>query len=173
MPPPYTSSQAHVNLRSTKSQFSTSRPIAQTQPTSTASANFQSIFTAALQAYTKKTKKDILSHPLASRLQGCDSPAAIIAVLQDQAGQSDGSWGDGEILAKFLNPTVHVLCAYSQVLGSGMGLVNIPLMCREFWSDACWADIPTGERSLYWYWYSPRGERFDFLLLRASDTSDL
>lgn len=84
-------------------------------------------------AYTKKTKKDIFSHPLASRLRGCDSPAAIIAVLQE--GQLDGSWGGEEILAKFLNPTVNVICAYSQVLGGGIGSVNIPLMCREFWSD--------------------------------------
>jgi hypothetical protein len=53
-----------------------------THPTST-SSNFKSIFDNALKAYKKRTKKD-LKHPLADRIQACDSPSSILVVLQEQ-----------------------------------------------------------------------------------------
>ncbi|KAH8992263.1 hypothetical protein EDB86DRAFT_3244414, partial [Lactarius hatsudake] len=55
-----------------------------TLPTAASLLNFQSIFHASLKAYEKQTKKDLLAHPLAARLNSCDSPADILAVLQDQ-----------------------------------------------------------------------------------------
>ncbi|KAI9462009.1 tRNA synthetases class I-domain-containing protein [Lactarius psammicola] len=45
---------------------------------------FQAIFNAAVQSYQKQTRKDLLTHPLASQLRPCDSTSAIRAVLQDQ-----------------------------------------------------------------------------------------
>ncbi|KAI9462003.1 tRNA synthetases class I-domain-containing protein [Lactarius psammicola] len=45
---------------------------------------FQAIFNAAVQSYQKQTRKDLLTHPLASQLRSCDSTSAIRAVLQDQ-----------------------------------------------------------------------------------------
>jgi len=47
----------------------------------TPSSNFQLIFNNALKAYEKRTKKDLLSHPLAVQLQACDSPSAILSIL--------------------------------------------------------------------------------------------
>ncbi len=96
-------------------------------PTVTAtssSANFQSIFSAALKAYEKQTKRDLLAHPLASQLQKCDSPASILAALQSQVEDFDRAQKSNEILTKWPDPTVNVLLAFSATLGEGVGLVG-------------------------------------------------
>ncbi|KAH9014096.1 ankyrin repeat-containing domain protein [Lactarius hengduanensis] len=65
--------------------------MSQAPSTLTSSSNFRSIFTAALKAYEKKTKNDLLAHPLAARLQACNSPGDILVVLQDEVGVFDQS----------------------------------------------------------------------------------
>ncbi|KAI9436476.1 hypothetical protein H4582DRAFT_2130027 [Lactarius indigo] len=101
-----------------------------TPPTSTGASsshsNFQSIFHASLKSYERRTKKDLLSHPLATRLNSCDSPAAILAVLQDQVQEFEQSRSVDERLTKWLDPTVNVLYAFSATLGEGVGLVFSP-----------------------------------------------
>ena len=92
-----------------------------------ASHNFQVIFGTSLNAYKKRTKQDLTTHPLATQLQACDSPRAILTLLQDQVDQFDR-----ERLTKWLNPTVNVLFALSEVLGEGIGLVNIPSIGHKF-----------------------------------------
>jgi len=93
---------------------------------STPSSNFQSIFNAALKAYEKKTKKDLLVHPLAARLQACNSPGDILTVLQDKVKDFDQSRGGDERLSRWLSPTINVLYAFSATLGVGIGLVFSP-----------------------------------------------
>ena len=92
-------------------------------PAST-SSNFQSIFDAALKAYEKKTKKDLLAHPLAAQLQSCNTPSDILAVLQDKANELDQSMGADERLSQWLNPTINVLYSFSATIGAGVGLVS-------------------------------------------------
>ncbi|KAH9035898.1 hypothetical protein EDB85DRAFT_820998 [Lactarius pseudohatsudake] len=94
--------------------------------TSTSSSNFQSIFNAALKAYEKKTKKDLLAHPLAAQLQACNSPADILLVLQGKVKELDQSRSADERLSRWLNPTIDVLYAFSATLGEGVGLVFSP-----------------------------------------------
>ncbi|KAH9035901.1 hypothetical protein EDB85DRAFT_2112683, partial [Lactarius pseudohatsudake] len=94
--------------------------------TSTSSSNFQSIFNAALKAYEKKTKKDLLAHPLAAQLQACNSPADILLVLQDKVEEFDESRSADERLSRWLNPTIEVLYAFSATLGEGVGLIFSP-----------------------------------------------
>ena len=96
-----------------------------TPPPSTSRSNLDSIFNSAIQAYKKKTGNDITSHPLATELQSCDSPDAILAVLRRHIPSSDQSQGGHEGFAKFLIPTVNVLYAFSATLGEGVGLVII------------------------------------------------
>jgi len=60
--------------------MSSSRP----QTAASSSSNFQQIFNNALKVYEKRTKNDLLLHPLAAQLQACDSPSAILSVLQKQ-----------------------------------------------------------------------------------------
>ena len=96
--------------------------------TSTAAASssrFQAIFDAALKSYQKQTKKDLISHPLASQLQSCDSTNAILAVLQDQVQEFDKSQGGDKRLTAWLGPTVNVLCAFSAAVSGGVGLVSL------------------------------------------------
>jgi hypothetical protein len=93
--------------------------------TSTSTSNFQSIFNAALKVYKKKTKKDLLAHPLAAQLQACKSPGDILAVLQDKVKEFDESRSADERLSRWLNPTINVLYAFSATLGQGVGLVGL------------------------------------------------
>ena len=87
------------------------------------SSNFQSIFSTALKAYEKQTKKDLLAHPLASQLQTCNSPASILAVLQGQVNDIDQARKSDERLTKWLGPIINVLLAFSDALGEGVSLV--------------------------------------------------
>ena len=92
--------------------------------TSTSSSNFESVFSAALKAYNKQTKKDIASHPLATQLKSCDSFSAILAILRTQVQTFDETQGTDERWTKWLDPTVNVLFAFSATLGNGVGVVN-------------------------------------------------
>ena len=95
---------------------------------SSSSSNFQSVFNAALEAYENKTKCKLLTHPLAAQLQSCDSPIAILSVLQDLTKQFDQRRNSDERLTNWLNPTVNVLYAFSDFIGQGVGLVSLNLV---------------------------------------------
>ncbi len=84
------------------------------------SSNFNVIFEKALKAYQKRTKQDLTVHPLASQLQSCDSPAAILTILQGQVDQFIQSRSGDERLRSWLNPTISVLYAFSATLGEGV-----------------------------------------------------
>src|SRR5882762_105164 len=91
--------------------------------TSSTSSNFQGIFYAAIKEYEKKTKKDLLAHPLIGQLQPCTTPADILTVLRGQVQHLDKSTGGGvDKWTKWLGPTVNVLVALSGALGEGVGL---------------------------------------------------
>lgn len=88
------------------------------------SSNFDVIFDKALKAYKQKTKEDLTIHPLAAQLQACDSPAAILTILQHQIDQFNQSRSGDERLRQWLNPTINVLYAFSTTLGGSIALVN-------------------------------------------------
>ena len=88
------------------------------------SSIFQLIINNALEAYKKRTKKDLLAHPLASQLQACDSPTAILNVLQQQVQGVDQSRRSDDRRTKWLDPTVNILYALCDTLGEGVGLVS-------------------------------------------------
>ncbi|KAH9024189.1 hypothetical protein EDB85DRAFT_2150624 [Lactarius pseudohatsudake] len=92
----------------------------QSSPAATSSANFHTIFVAALNAYEKKTKNDLLEHPLAAQLQSCTSSADILALLRDKVEEYDQSKSRDERLSSWLNPTINVLYAFSATLGEGI-----------------------------------------------------
>jgi hypothetical protein len=98
--------------------------MSQTSTATISSSNYQSIFDNAIEAYKKKTKKDIRSHPLLDKLQNCDSPDAVLNVLYEQIPGFDRSCGTDDKLTKWLNPTVNVLCTFSGVIGGGIGLAS-------------------------------------------------
>jgi hypothetical protein len=99
--------------------------------TDTSQSNFVSIFNAALETYKRKTKNDLASHSLLPSLQSCDSPEAILTVLQEQIPAFGQSQNADDGLTKWITPTVNVLYAFSATLGQGVGLVNITMFPRE------------------------------------------
>ena len=80
---------------------------------SSSSSNFRLIINNALDTYQKRTRKDLRAHPLAVQLQTCDTPSAIIAVLQEQVQGLNQSRSTDERWTKWLEPTVNVLHAFS------------------------------------------------------------
>jgi hypothetical protein len=99
--------------------------------TSTSHPNFAPIFNAALEAYKRKTKKDLASHPLLPKLRSCNSPEAILAVLREQIPASSQSRNGDDQLTKWVTPIVGVLYSFSTALGGDIGLVNIGTFPRE------------------------------------------
>jgi hypothetical protein len=96
--------------------------------TSGSQSNFVAIFNAALESYKRKTKEDLVSHPLLPSLQSCDSPEAVLTVLRDQVPAFGQSQNPDDGLTKWVIPTVNVLFLFSGIIGQGVGLVNIKII---------------------------------------------
>ena len=92
---------------------------------SSSESRFQSIFQAALKSYQKQTKKDLLTHPLASQLQSCGSTTAVLTILRDQVREFEKTSEGDERLTKWLGPTVNVLNAFSAAVSGGVSLVSL------------------------------------------------
>lgn len=99
--------------------------------TSTRHSNYVSMFDAALEAYRRKTKNDIAKHPLHITLQTCNSPEAIVTVLQEQISAFSQFRNGDDRLTKRITPTVNVLYSFSATLGGAVGLVNIRMFSRD------------------------------------------
>jgi hypothetical protein len=103
-----------------------------TEPsTSTSHSKFVPLFNAALEAYKRKTKKDLASHPLLPSLQSCSSPEAVLTVLREQIPGFSESHNNDDGLTKWVTPTVNVLYAFSDTFGQGIGLVSSELFLHE------------------------------------------
>ena len=89
-------------------------------PTTSSSPNFQLIFNNALETYKKRTKNDLLAHPLVAQLQNCTSSSAVLALIHQQV---QGLQRGDDMLTKWLDPTVRVLHALSETVGEGVSLV--------------------------------------------------
>ena len=98
-----------------------------TLPTPASSSNFQLIFDNALRAYERRTKKDLRNHPLAAKLQDCNSPSNILDVLQQQVEELNQSQRRDEVWTRWLDPTVNVLHAFSGTLGDHVTSVCLAL----------------------------------------------
>ncbi|KAH9030417.1 hypothetical protein EDB85DRAFT_1433476 [Lactarius pseudohatsudake] len=98
----------------------------QPEASSSSSPNFQPIFEKALQEYKRKTGKDLTTHSLAAEIKACDSPEAILTVLEGKVNELNQSRSSDERLTKWLNPTVNILNALSATLGEGFGSVFPP-----------------------------------------------
>ena len=90
------------------------------------SSHFRVLFESALQDYQKQTGTTLASHPLAEKLQNCDSAESVTALLQEQARAfTEFRGGDGKIM-KSLTTVVSVLytLSASTALGGAIGLVR-------------------------------------------------
>ena len=92
-----------------------------------ATSNYQVIFDNSLEAYKKKTKKELRSHPLFPKLQACNTPDAVLTVLREQIPSFDRSHstsGTNDKLTNWLNLTVNVLYSFSEAIGASIGMVS-------------------------------------------------
>jgi len=89
------------------------------------SVRFQALFGPALQAYEKMAGVSLTQHPLAVKLQRCDSIEAITGLLQDQA-QAFGHLRGSDKIMKSLKTTVSILSKLSSAasLTDAFGLVR-------------------------------------------------
>jgi len=99
--------------------------MARTPPESPSCSNYQVIFDSALEAYKKKTGKDLTSDPLLCSLETCHSPDSILAVLRAQIRVPSQLQSSSDESLTWLNPTINVLNAFSATIGSGVGLVRL------------------------------------------------
>ena len=88
-------------------------------------SNFQLIFNKALKVYEKRTKMDLLAHPLAAQLQNCNSPSEILDVLHQQVQGLDQSLSGDDRWTRWLDPTVKVLYKLSEDLEEQTSLVSL------------------------------------------------
>ena len=94
-----------------------------TRPTISSSSNFQLVVNNALDKYKKRTKNDLIAHPLAAQLQSCNSPSAILVVLQQQVLELGQSRSSDERWSRWLDPTVSVIYALSSTVAACVSLV--------------------------------------------------
>jgi hypothetical protein len=89
------------------------------------SARFQVLFEPAFQAYEKKAGVSLAQHPLAIKLQSCDTVEAITGLLQDQA-QAFGHLQGSDKIMKSIKITVSILSKISSAtsLADAFGLVR-------------------------------------------------
>ena len=118
---------------------------------SSSESNLEAFFEASLDAYEEKTKVNLRTHPLMAELETRKSPDDTLALLDAQVENSEKSTSGnsppdrlallrvkGEEFkkstsedirwTKWLKPIVHVLHAFSSVMGAGAGLVNLICM---------------------------------------------
>jgi hypothetical protein len=92
------------------------------------SSDFKSILDAglgrALSEYENKTGKPLLDHPLATKLQQCDSVDAIKAIFEGQAQAFRKSRDGDKRLMECINPMVDVLSVFSDTIGGAASIVR-------------------------------------------------
>ena len=90
-----------------------------------ASINLQELFQAALQDYEKQTGIALAKHPVADKLQNCDSIESVTTVLREQT-QAFSDFPEIDKVSRPLKRIVSVLCELSATanLGQAIGLVR-------------------------------------------------
>lgn len=120
----------------------------------TTSSNFEALFDAALERYTKQTGKDLLNHPLVHRIDGCNSPNSILEILQEQAQMFDQFRNGDTKLIKWLQPVVNGVhsLSTSASLNAGASLVsptNFVIICQVYLNVQT-LGIPTCQCNFLW-----------------------
>ena len=99
------------------------------ETSSISESNYKVIFHDAVEAYKRRTGKDLESDPLLGRLNSCNSPDTVLAMLREQIPGFDQSGSSDERLderfTKWLNPMVHVLCTFSSTISGVVSLVSL------------------------------------------------
>ena len=97
------------------------------------SVRFQALLEHALEMYEKKAGVSLTEHPLAIKLQNCDSVEAITGILQDQA-RAFGDLQGSDKMMKSIRTTVSVLSKISSAasLADAFGVVRQQELVARF-----------------------------------------
>jgi hypothetical protein len=90
-------------------------------------SQFQALFESAFRDYEKHTGRTLANHPLAEKLQSCDSVESVTAVLREQTETSGQIRGKDKVLKPLKNvvSVLHKLSSASAVnFGQDLGLVR-------------------------------------------------
>ncbi len=95
------------------------------------SSHLRDLFEAALHDYERQTGIPLANHPLAERLQECDSVESITAILHEQT-KDFKEFGGKEKILKSLQNAVSSLCKLSvhAKLGEVIGMVHLKALTR-------------------------------------------
>ena len=96
-----------------------------TSPPTASRSTYQAIFDSALEAYRKKTGKDLTKDPLFHRLETCNSPNAVLTILRAQILEPGQPQSSHNKLTMWLVPIVNVLIAFSVTVGALVGQVSL------------------------------------------------
>ena len=99
--------------------------MSQASPSTSLLSNYQTIFDRSLEAYKKKTGKDLTKDPLLHRLESCNSPDAVLTILRAQMLEPGQPESSRSRLTTWLDPTVNVLIAFSTTVGALVGQVSL------------------------------------------------
>jgi hypothetical protein len=86
---------------------------------------YEEKFDEALEAYKKKTGKDLKSDPMLSTLKACKSPNETLSELRMKIPRINQSENSDNRLTNWVNPVVNVLYIYAQTIGGAVGLVSL------------------------------------------------
>ena len=91
--------------------------------TTTATANFRLIIDA-FDDYAKQVGEDLTKNPFADALRACDSPNAVLELLQEKANAfKEYREGDHKLIG-CLKPVVQVVQGFSDLIGSAISFVS-------------------------------------------------
>lgn len=91
---------------------------------SSSTPNVRPFFEQALEEYKKKTGFDLTAHPLAAEINACNSPKAVLTLLEWKANELKQSRRSDERPIKWFIPTMTILNAFSATLGEDFGSVS-------------------------------------------------
>ena len=86
-------------------------------------SNFQSILDA-VDKYADETGIDLKENPFAEKVKGCDSPAAVLLLLQENMKAFKDYRDQNRKFIDCLSPMVQFVHTFSEILGEAAGLVS-------------------------------------------------
>ena len=86
-------------------------------------SNLQLILDAA-DEYAQQTGANLSQNPFADRVKGCDSPSAVLLLLQENLKAFKDYRDNNRKFVECVSPVVQVVHAFSGILGQAAGLVG-------------------------------------------------
>ena len=141
-------------------------------------SDFHLRFSEAIRTYHKRTKNDLLFHPLASLFQSCNDSTVALSLLQRHAQVSRplAPRISDEQLKSLLSPTLSGLYNISLNGDEGVGLVIVDVYSfRTFISlnGVIFSGIITGESYLSCHWCPPFGDGLPLFPVRGHSHTKL